>query len=269
METADNNPVRLPAASVPLQSGRTIFALMLREMGTTYGRSPGGYVWALLEPIGMIAILSLAFSLIVRAPSLGTSFILFYATGFLPFMIYSNQASKIVAAISFSRALLSYPSVTWLDAVLARFLLTFLTGASVVCILLTGILKITGSRVILDVVAIITALGLAALIGLGIGMINCILNGFFPVWKSLWGIISRPLFIASGVLFIIEDMPVTVQKILWWNPLIHVTGLMRTGVYSTYHGSYISLPYTLGFALVLIASGLLFLRAYNKSLLEI
>ncbi len=268
MDTKNDTLVRLPAASVAWQSARTTFALILREMGTTYGRSPGGYVWAIIEPIGMILILSVAFSIIVRSPSLGTSFILFYATGYLPFLLYGTTAAKITNAMQFSRALLSYPSVTWLDAVFARFILNFLTGTSTFCILMTGILLFSSSHVSLDLVPIVLAMVLASLIGLGVGMVNCLLIGFFPIWKSIWGIITRPLFIASGVLFIIEDMPPLVRDILWWNPLMHVTGLMRTGFYSTYHASYLSLAYVFGVALVLICIGLLFLSKYHKPLLE-
>ncbi len=265
----ENEPlVRLPSASVPWQTGRTVFALVLREMGTTYGRSPGGYIWAILEPVGAIVILSLAFSLLVRSPSLGNSFILFYATGYLPFLAYGSTASKTSHALNFSRSLLAYPSVTWLDAFLARFTLSMLTNTAVFCILTTGILSAVNSRVILDFVPIVTGMFLAGLIGLGVGLMNCLLNGTFGAWKSIWAIVTRPLFIASGVLFILEDMPPLVQDILWWNPLIHVTGLIRTGFYPTYHASYISLPYTFGVALVLICAGLLFLGAYNKTLME-
>ena len=32
-------------------SFRAIGALILREMATSYGRSPGGYIWAILEPV--------------------------------------------------------------------------------------------------------------------------------------------------------------------------------------------------------------------------
>ena len=35
---------------------RCVIALMLREMATTYGRSPGGYLWVMLEPIAGIAL---------------------------------------------------------------------------------------------------------------------------------------------------------------------------------------------------------------------
>lgn len=268
MDTQNDPLVRLPAASVPWQSARTIFSLILREMGTTYGRSPGGYVWAILEPIGMIVVLSLAFSLIVRTPSLGNSFILFYATGYLPFSLFGAISGKTASALNFSRALLAYPNVTWLDAILSRFTLEFLTGVTVFCILMTGILMTASTYVILDFAPIIIGMVLVAMIGLGVGMINCLLFGLFPIWKSMWGIISRPLFIASGVFFILEDMPPLVQDILWWNPLMHATGLVRTGFYPTYHATYLSLPYTFGIALISICVGLLFLRAYHKTLLE-
>ena len=268
MDTENDTLARLPAASVLWQSLRTTFALILREMGTTYGRSPGGYIWAIIEPIGIILILSVAFSVIVRSPSLGTSFVLFYATGYLPFIFYATTEDKITNALRFSRTLLAYPSVTWLDAVFARFTLNFLTSASTFSILMTGILALVSTRVSLVLVPIVTAVVLASLIGLGVGLVNCLLIGFFPIWKSVWNIISRPLFIVSGVFFVLEDMPPLVRDILWWNPLIHVIGLMRTGFYSTYHASYLSLPYAFGVALVLICIGLLFLSKYHKPLLE-
>ena len=39
---------------------RAIGALILREMATTYGRSPGGYAWALIEPVVGTAVLTSA-----------------------------------------------------------------------------------------------------------------------------------------------------------------------------------------------------------------
>jgi capsular polysaccharide transport system permease protein len=40
--------LRLPCAM------RTIVALIMREMATSYGRSPGGYIWAIAEPVAGI-----------------------------------------------------------------------------------------------------------------------------------------------------------------------------------------------------------------------
>jgi capsular polysaccharide transport system permease protein len=239
---------------------RTLGALILREMGASYGRSPGGYLWAILSPVGAIAVMTVAFSIIVRTPSLGTSFVLFYATGFLPFLFYMTIAQKTALSIRYSRPLLAYPGVTWVDAVLARFLLNLLTETMVFCIVITAILMLAETHAVLDVVPIIEGLALAALTGLGVGLINCLLIGYAPVWEQAWSIITRPLFIISGVFFLYEDMPPLVQDILWWNPLMHATSWVRTGFYPSYHASFVSLAYGFGLALGLIALGLALLR---------
>lgn len=241
---------------------------MLREMGSTYGDSPGGYVWAIVQPIGMIALLSLGFSLVVRAPSLGTSFVLFYATGFLTFDMYAQMAQKIGGSLRYSKAMLSYPRVTWLDAILARFVLNALTLTTVFCIVITGILSVIETRTVIDIQPILLGLAMCTLIGLGIGMTNCLLVGLFPVWGVVWRIISRPMFLASGVIFIYEDMSTGVQNILWWNPILHATGLVRSGFYPNYHASYVSLEYGFALSLVLILAGLLFLRPYHSRILS-
>tara|TARA_R110002153_G_scaffold274152_1_gene447356 strand:+ start:9569 stop:10318 length:750 start_codon:yes stop_codon:yes gene_type:complete len=246
---------------------RTIIALVLREMGATYGQSPGGYVWAIVQPIGIIVILSIGFSLLVRSPSLGTSFLLFYATGFLPFDMYSILTQKISAALKYSRPLLAYPRVTWLDAILGRFALNVLTLLTVSWVVIVAIMVFVDSRTVLDLRYIALGFGLAATLGLGVGIMNCLLIGLFPVWAIVWSVLTRPMFIASGVLFLYEDLPSGAQAILWWNPVLHATGLMRKGFYSTYNGSYISLQYSFGIAMLMIAVGLLFMRSNHQRIL--
>lgn len=261
----DSRPSLRPPS---FRAARTILALILREMGATYGNSPGGYIWAVLQPLGMIYIMSIAFSLFVRSPALGTSFILFYATGYLPYGLYGEISSKTARALRYSSALLAYPGVTWIDALLARFILTLLTDVAVMCIVITAILLSVDTHTVINIVPIGTAIFLAALFGLGVGLMNCLLGGLFPLYAIAWGIVSRPLMIASCVLFLYEDVPRVVQDILWWNPLVHVTGLFRRGVFPTYDATYVSLTYGFGMALTLIALGLIFLRAYYKNVLE-
>lgn len=247
---------------------RTVLALMLREMSTRYGRSPGGYVWAVLEPLGAIVILSIGFSILLRAPSLGTSFLLFYATGYLPFNVYQTISLTVARAISFSKPLLMYPVVRWMDAVLARFLLNGLTALLVGYILITAIVFVTGSRVVLDVGPIVESTVLAGLLGFGIGCFNCALTGIYPTWEIIWSILTRPLFIISGVLYIYEDMPRFAQDVLWFNPLMHITGLMRMGFYPTYSPNYISIVYTLVWAVVPLLFGLILLTRYHRDILN-
>ena len=251
----------------PYTPFRSITALMLREMGSTYGESPGGYIWALLQPIGMIIVLTIGFSLLIKTPALGTSFILFYATGFLTYDMFNQIMKAVLDSLKYSRAMLAYPRVIWLDAILARFFLNALTFLTVFCIVISGVLYFDETRTVITIQPILIGLAICMLTGLGVGMMNCLLIGLFPLWKTIWKILSRPLFIASGVIFIYEDMPNSVQNILWWNPVLHATGLVRSGFYPNYHASYVSLIYCFGLAMTLIAFALLLLWTQHEKIL--
>lgn len=253
-----------PSAQVPrtrsLRPLRAIFALMLREMSTTYGKSAMGYLWALVEPIAALALLSVVFGLMLRSPPLGTNFPLFFASGFLVFQIYSNVGNKVASSVQFSKSLLEFPAVTPLDAILARFALNFLTQILVIYIILTGIVVIYGLRVHLDLSAMLLSVLMAGTLALGIGTFNCYLFVAFPSYVSVWAIANRPMFIISGILFLYDDVPQPFRDILWYNPLVHVVGQMRAGIYPSYDASYVSAPYVMGLALALFAIGLVVLR---------
>ena len=250
------------------KSARTILALMLREMSTTYGRSAGGYLWAVVEPVAVIAVLSFGFSLLLRAPAVGDNFPLFYASGYLPFALYQGVSSKVATAIRFSRPLLAYPAVTFMDAILARLLLETLTQAMVFVVVVVGIHVIFDLRSVIDLPTLLLALALAAGLGLGIGSLNCYLMSTFGVWERVWGIVTRPMFLISGVFFTYEAMPGFARDYLWYNPVLQIVGLARDGIYVTYDGSYVSVPYIAGIAMVTGVFGFLLLYRHNKTLMN-
>ncbi|MDO9637554.1 MAG: ABC transporter permease [Pseudotabrizicola sp.] len=247
---------------------RTVSALMLREMSTRYGRSPGGYSWAVLEPVGAIIVMAVGFGLMFSSPPLGSDFLLFYATGYLPFSLYQSIANTTARSLSFSKPLLMYPAVTWMDALLARFLLNTLTGFLVTIIIFWGILAVSQTTTILDLPTIALAMGLSALLGLGLGTMNCYLGTRIEVWDIAWSILSRPLFIVSGVFFIYEGVPAAAQKVLYYLPWMHITGLARAGFYPTYRPEYVSVLYVLLWCMLPLCFGLMLLRRYHKDLLN-
>lgn len=264
---------RLPESTLKKPSAltasfRAIGALMLREMSTRYGRTPGGYLWALVEPLGMIIVLSLAFSLMARNPTLGNSFLLFKATGYLILQMFTVLGGQIGNALNFSKPLLRYPRVTWGDAILARFVLNALVVSAVTFLILVGIILFEQLDVRLRWGSIFAAVLLTASLGLGIGVLNCFLFMRFPVWQQIWSIVTRPLFLISGVIIIYEDMPDLAQSILWYNPILHLTGIMRAGFYPMYRPDYVSIEFILLTILVPMTLGLLLLRRYHRELLN-
>lgn len=237
-----------------LQRLRVIAALVLREMAATYGRSWGGYVWAIAEPAASVLLLALIFSLALATPPLGTSFMLFYATGVLPYFLFNTVCSSVGNAINANRGLLTYPVVSALDTVVARLVLDVVTYAAVTMVLFPVIVLFDRAVVQTDLVHAVIAMALAAMLGLGVGLLNAVVFAYWPTWRNVWGVLRRPLFIASGIMFVFSSVPQPFQDWLWWNPLIHVVGQMRTGFYATYDGDYISWTYCLLIALGLTVS---------------
>lgn len=247
---------------------RSVMALVLREMSSTYGRSPGGYVWAVLEPIAGIAIFALAFSAIMAVPPLGESFTLFFATGFLPLAFYQDLTSKVGTAIRYSRPLLAYPNVTYIDAIIGRVLLSFLTQSVILFIILTGTVLIGDLNLTIDFVAIARAFGMAIALGIGVGLVNCLLMSLFPIWQFIWAVLNRPMFIISGVLFLVDDLPEAIRDIVMLNPVSHVVMMMRSGLYVSYDAVYVSEVYVYMVAGVLAVSGLMLLHRYHRTILD-
>jgi capsular polysaccharide transport system permease protein len=246
---------------------RSIMALILREMSTRYGRAPGGYIWALLEPMGAIIMLSLGFSLVMKTPPLGNSFVLFFATGFLPLSLFLGISNMVARSIRFSRPLLAYPAVSWIDALLARFILNGLTNILVIYLLFIGILAVTDTRTVLNLDPIILSMFLCLLLGLGIGTLNCVLGGLYPAWEMIWSIATRPLFLASGVFYTYESLPRVVQDILWWNPILHIVSMMRTGFYPMYRAPHVSITFVLLTSMITLLLGILLMRRHHRALL--
>ncbi|TMV82773.1 sugar ABC transporter permease [Thioclava sp. BHET1] len=255
-------------ATIAQATFRATGALLLREMATSYGRSPGGYLWAVLEPLGGIAILSAAFSAFLHRPALGENFPLFYATAILPFLAFQGLCQKTAQALQYSRPLLTYPVITHIDAIFARFLLGALTHLIVFILVICGLQSVYGLRLQLDFAAILNALAMTAALGLGLGTLFCFLRSALPLWDTLWSIINRPLFLMSGVFYLYDGLPLPLRGWLWWNPLLQISGEMRQGFYPGYNASYVSPAYVYAVALTAFTTGLLLLHRRHRDLLN-
>ena len=264
-----NSQLRSIHRQVKFTTTRVVVALMLREMATTYGRKPGGYIWVILEPIAGIALMSWLFIAIgMRNPALGTNFPMFYATGLLPFYAFMNVSQKTSASLKYSSRLLEYPRVTVLDALISRFVLNLLTQVLVAYLVIAGILifQETGTQLVLS--HIVLGFVMAAALALGIGTLNCFLISMFPMWGTFWGVVTRPLVLLSGVLILTESLPSEWQGWILWNPLVHAVAEVRSGFYHGYDPSYVSPVYVFLVALISGAVGLLFLWRFHRHILE-
>lgn len=247
---------------------RVTTALILREIASTDSRTSLGFLWQFIEPVAAIGLFTLLFQLFTRTPPLGDNFPLFYVTGLLPYSVFQSVGNKVSGAVRYSRPLLEFPSVTVIDAILSRFLLNFVIECMVFVILTASIIAIFDLKVIIDIPLAIEAMVLAGALALGIGTFNSVLFLAFPVYETVYGVLTRPLMLASGVLFQIDALPRNVQDWLAWNPAAHPVALMRGAFYAGADTSFVSPLFVILVALCTLTLGLVTLHRFFRDALE-
>lgn len=248
---------------------RVIAALTVREMTTIYGRRPGGYIWTIVEPVAGIALFTWVFtSMGVRHPGLGTNFQIFYATGLLPYTLSLALMSKLMSAVSYSKAILAYPRVTLVDVLVARILVHLMTQIIVAYLVIGGIRYFwdTGTQLLFG--PILLGFAMATALGIGLGLMNCYLAMRFDYWGMIWNVLTRPLVLISGVMMVPDALPPEWLRRLLWNPFVHVITETRKGFYHGYTPSYVDPVYVFGLSLALGVVGFLFLWRTYRDLME-
>lgn len=251
----------LRAVGVQLQ---VIGALILRELPTRFGRRNLGALWAVLDPVIIVAVLSLMFTLFGRSDRHGMPMAAFYATGYVPFRLFSLVVNRTRSGIVGNRGLLAYPRVTVLDILLAR---TALEGAIYTVVgLIVGV-----GMVALGLAAppdaplrLLADLALALGLGLGFGITVGAAAVRVPLVDKVVDPVMRISFLISGVFFVPSDLPPPLRDALLWNPMLHVTEAARLSWSESLFPQEGSLGYVLACMLVLLFFGLLSERLVRR-----
>lgn len=213
---------------------RVIIALVGREMVTAYGNRKLGYVWALLEPSSFILFFLLVRSFVRGSIPFGENAVVFVLTGIVSFRLIIAVAGRTLSSITANQALLTFPQVRPLDTIIARILLQSLTMLVITAFFYVGISWINGQNIIVYPLQFTSSVLLTLYVGAALGSFNAVVAAMLPSWASIWGMISLPLFILSGVFFVPAFLPPAIQEILAWNPLLHCVELMRASSYMSY-----------------------------------
>lgn len=246
--------------------GRIINALFVRALLAEHGKTKIGYLVAIIKPLSQIIILSVMFTVIGRTAAIGDSIALFLATGIIPYNLCKGLIDNMMQINKSYRSILSSTQVTPFDISVALLL-----SQTVVLLLASGIILLGlgnfgywDHRVDSFLGILLTTLASIAL-GYSVGLFNVSLAAIVPSYEKVWKILSMPLFIMSGIIFIVDQrFPPHVIAILKYNPLLHITESMRDSFYRSWESTLFDLSYLLWFILCALITGLLLQKLTQK-----
>lgn len=236
--------------------GRVLYALVLREAIGKYGKSKIGYLWALINPLAQVLILVVIFSMLGRKSPVGGELEVFFITGIVPWLIYSNISSRLSGALGANQAILAYPHVTPFDVLMGRALLESITMIGVFALIIISLQLSGKSLEIYDLFNVLIGLFTLVVFSVGFGMINSAIRIYFDSWDKIFNTANRPLYFISGVFFTAASLPPQLREHLQWNPLLQYIEWIRSGFFSTYQNNYINHYYAISCAIIMLLVGL-------------
>jgi capsular polysaccharide transport system permease protein len=247
---------------------RVIVALIFREAAMRFGTSPFSYVWTLAEPAALIAILLVGRIYIKSVnPAFGDSSLVFLLTGLVALRSARAIISKGARGIASNRSLFAFGAVKPPDTVIARTILEFTIYLIVLTIFFTAAEKIMGQAVITDFPGFVLSMLLILFFCLSLAMFNATVGALLPFWRSIWKMMSMPLLLTSGVIYVPAQMPPNVLNIIVWNPFLHCVEALRSSSYLDYTSVY-SPRYLLSFTVITLILALSIERLFRNEIIR-
>ena len=207
-----------------------ITQLVRRDILTRYKRSVLGIAWTLLNPLGMMVVLTLAFSQIFRFGDI-KSYPAYVLSGILSWTFFSQVTTAAMV------------NLVWGGGILHRIYLprtsfalsavgTGLVNIALSTIPLLLILLVTGVPLKLTLLWMPLPILLLACFSLGVGLMLSTLAAFFPDVSEMYQIILTAWMYLTPIIYPEEILPQNIRFLITtFNPVHYFVKLYRLSVY--------------------------------------
>lgn len=251
-----------PSARTSLQIQRdVVYALLLREIASRFGKSRIGFLWVLVEPVAHLVFPIAVFGFVLERSLPGIDYPVFLVYGFLPFLIFKVICLQTMDGTKANRGLLSYRQVLLMDVFVAKALTHCAVSASVFAIVLAGLAMLGFDVLPRMPIELLGVLLVTVALAFGLGMLFAALGSVAPDLKSVARLLFVPLYFVSGILFPITRFPDEWVGWLAINPVLHLVELSRLAAVADYEPMrYLSVEYPAALAVVSVFMGLALYR---------
>jgi capsular polysaccharide transport system permease protein len=243
---------------------QVIWALLLREMLTRYGRHNIGFMWLFIEPMMFTLGVAALWSFSGMHRQLSTPVIAFAVTGYSSVLLWRNMPARCISAIEPNLALMYHRQVKLIDVFLSRLILEA-AGATISFATLSILFVAIGwMKAPDDILKVTLAWLLLAWYGTAMALLLGALSGRSEIVEKLWHPVSYLLFPLSGAAFMVDWLPPAAQKVVLWLPMVHGVEYLRDGYFGSGVRTHYHLTYMASACLILTFLALAEERAIGR-----
>lgn len=226
--------------------GRVIYALLMREILTRYGRHNIGFLWLFVEPMLFTTGVTILWTIAKAAHGSSLPIVAFALTGYSTVLLWRNMPSRCIGAVEPNLALMYHRNVKVIDIFLARLLLEG-GGATISFVTLSLFYIYIGwLDPPEDVLIVIAGWLLIAWFGAALAMLLGALAEKNDIVERLWHPAAYLLFPLSGAAFMVDALPAVAQKYILYIPMVNGVEMVRDG----YFGDHIRTHYDVAYLVI-------------------
>ena len=239
---------------------RVLYALLMREVITRFGRDNIGVLWVFFEPmiftVGIVALWTAA------GLNHGSSIpiVAFAITGYSSVLLWRNCTSRSIGAIHANIGLLYHRNVRVIDVLLTRSILEIAGATMSFIILSTLFIALEWMSPPIDLLKVIGGWLMLAWFGAALALLIGAATAYSEAVEKFWGPTAYLLFPLSGAPFMVDWLPTRAQEVVLLLPMVHGVELVREGYFGNTVRSHYDIGYMAFCCIVLTLAGLYLVR---------
>jgi len=239
---------------------RVLWALMLREVITRFGRENIGVLWLVAEPMIFTLGVTGLWTLIGIHGGTHIPIVAFAITGYSSVLLWRNTVTRCTAAIPSNKSLLYHRNVKPLDLFIARIALELAgaTGSFLVLLSIFAVLEMIPAPD--DLGTVVIGWLLLAWFGAALSLFLGALSGYSELVERIWHPAAYLLFPLAGAAFMVDSLPRPFQHIVLMLPMVNALEYLREGYFGNLVRTHYDLGYVVAWNALLTLGGLLLLR---------
>ncbi|AOJ20908.1 ABC transporter permease [Burkholderia cenocepacia] len=225
---------------------RVIWALVMREMITRFGREGLGVLWMMAEPAMFVVGVMIIFS--HTESKARYSVAEYLAVSYPTLLFWRNTASRVIKAIEYNRSLLHHKPIRPIDILYSRIILEF-AGATASFFLLYTVLVVIGiCQLPADPLSMILGYFLVVWFSFNFVMTMAALSEMSEAVERVSHVILYLMIPFSGVFIPTYVLPPRLAELLTYFPLVDAVEYFHYG----YYGDRMPTLYYLGYTVTVL-----------------
>ncbi len=252
------------AGSLRVQ-GRVIYALLMREVLTRYGRHNIGFLWLFVEPMLFTLGVAAIWTALNSVHGSNLPIIAFAITGYSSILLWRNMTFRCIGSIQPNLSLLYHRNIKPIDIYISRLILE-MVGATTSLIVLCVVFGFFSSGITWpeNLAELIGGWMLLAWFGMALAVLLGSLSEDFEFIEKLWHPAQYLLVPLSGAAFQVDSLPPRVQALALMLPTVNGLEIVREGFFGSKFHAHYDVGYTIWFNAIMTVVGLLLQRKMSR-----